>query len=148
MVTEHTPPQAPPPLADTDWFLQMLVGMTNDAMFEVGITLQVSGMLVSGSLVSGKAYFDGFAADFASIFAEPEIASSIRRDLSSYGDVYNAPDEGQPDRPPPQYVHLKNARFFNTAGKPIPANRGVWWRGRIREVGGFTLGSLSAADPG
>lgn len=47
MGIENTSSQAPPPSAITDWFLQLLVSMTNDAMFEIGITLQVSGMLVS-----------------------------------------------------------------------------------------------------
>jgi hypothetical protein len=46
---------------------------------------------------------------------------------------------------PPNYIHLKEAKFFlpSGAGKPIPANQGVWWRGRLSEVSGFILGSLA-----
>lgn len=134
-----------PPTADVDWFLQSLVNMANNSQMEFGITLQVSGMLVSGNLISGKAYFDGFGADFASPFSDPEVVESIKQSFSSYGDTFVSNDGNETDnRPPPQFIHLKNARFFNTAGNPIPGNRGVWWRGRLCEVGGFSLGSLQA----
>lgn len=143
MSTEIDPPQAPL-VAKTDWFLQSLVQMANDANLQVAITLQVSGMLVSGYLVSGKQYFEGFAAEFAGAFAtHPELAESIRTSFRSYGDIYGRQEE-EAETPPPQFVHLSDARFFNTAGNPIPGNRGVWWRGRLCEVGGFSLGVLSA----
>jgi hypothetical protein len=135
-----------PQAAQTDWFLQTLVRMINNFDMEIGMTLQVSGMLVSGSLVSGKKYFDGFATDFSSPFSEsPETAASIRSSFASYGEVYAKDEENGEDQPLPQYIHLKQARFFNTSGNPIPGNTGVWWRGRIGEVGGFSLGSLSAS---
>ena len=145
MSTEAESVSPTSPSADADWFLQSLVRMANESSLEIGITLQVSGMLVSGNLVSGKQYFEGFANDFASPFAnDPETASAIKDSFGAYGEIYGQPKEGEPDRPAPQFVHLKDARFFNTAGNPIPGNRGVWWRGRICEVGGFSLGSLSA----
>jgi hypothetical protein len=28
-------------------------------------------------------------------------------------------------KPGPVFIHLKNARFFNTPGNPIPGNKGV-----------------------
>ncbi|WP_052177635.1 gas vesicle accessory protein GvpU [Methylotenera sp. G11] len=136
---------APPLVAETDWFLQSLVSFANEASLEIGITLQVSGMLVSGNLVSHKQYFDGFATEFSSAFTNSEDAESIKTNISSYGDLYKSNDENK-IQPPPQYIHLKNTRFFNTAGNPIPGNKGVWWRGRICEVGGFSLGSLSASQ--
>jgi len=147
MTTETESTSSLPDAAQTDWFLQSLVNMANDSDLGFGITLQVSGMLVSGNLVSVKQYFEGFAADFASPFAtNPEVAESIKESFSSYGNLYSKDAEAEGDLPPPQYIHLKNARFFNTAGNPIPGNRGVWWRGRICEVGGFSLGSLSAEN--
>ncbi|WP_342620756.1 gas vesicle accessory protein GvpU [Rhodoferax sp. GW822-FHT02A01] len=133
-------------VAETDWFLQSLVNLTNKSAFQVGITLQVSGMLVSGVLVSHKQYFEGFASELANAFADTEEAETIKTHISSYGDSYKSDGENEEPLPPPQFIHLKETRFFNTAGNPIPGNRGVWWRGRICEVGGFTLGSLSASN--
>ncbi len=139
-----TPLQAHTPfVVETDWFLQSLVNMANEGNIGIGITLQVSGLLVSGTLVGGRKYFDGFAEDFASAFLnDPDTAESVRTSFSKYGGIYDK-KEGE-EIPPPQYIHLENARFFSTTGSPTPGNRGVWWRGRISEVGGFMLGSLSS----
>ena len=128
--------------AQPDWFLQSLVNLANNSDVEIGITLQVSGLLVSGTLVGGKKYFEGFAEDFSSAFAnDPESAESIKSSFTKYGEIYQK--EESEEVPPPQYIHMKDTHFFSTAGNPIPGNRGVWWRGRVAEVGGFILGSLS-----
>jgi len=126
-----------------DWFLQSLVNMANKNQFGMGITLNVGGFLVSGSLTGGKQYFDGFGIDFASAFSDKETAEQIKGSFGQYGEIYNSEPE---QNNPPAYIHLKDAKFFNTQGKPIPGNRGVWWRGRISEVQGFILGSLSSED--
>ena len=143
-MTDETTNAEPTPFAvPHDWFLQSLVNMANDG-FEIGVTLQVSGLLVSGVLVGGKAYFEGFAEDFSSGLNDPVTAEAVRGSFAKYGEIYKK--EGDDAPPPPQYIHLKNARFFNTSGNPIPGNKGVWWRGRISEVAGFTLGSLGQAE--
>jgi len=133
-----------------DWFLQILVNITNagDGSAEFGMTLLVSGFLISGRMVGGAKYFEGFASDFASGFTDQTLAESFRRSFSQYGGIYKA-DAAQPDTAnqlseSPAYIHMKEARFFNTAGNPIPANRGVWWRGRLSEVSGFMIGTLGS----
>jgi len=50
--------EVPVPSAQHDWFIQSLVNVSNVAPLSFGVTLQVSGLLVSGYLVSGKAYFE------------------------------------------------------------------------------------------
>ena len=137
-------PSTPQP----DWFLQILVNMTNagDGSAEFGMTLLVSGFLISGKMVGGAKYFDGFANGFASGFADQTVAESIRVSVSQCGEIYktDVTQRAAADQPlpSPAFVHLKEARFFNTAGDPIPANRGVWWRGRLSEVSGFMIGTL------
>jgi hypothetical protein len=130
--------------ARTDWFLQSLVKIVNGSSLEFGLTLQVSGMLVSGSLVSHKTYFEGFAESFSNAFTgEPEDVEGTRKSLAMFGEIPPPTDDSEENQPLPQFIHLKNARFFNIGGKPIPGNAGVWWRGRICEVGGFCHGTLS-----
>ena len=128
-----------------DYFLQSLVGLANDGL-EIGITLTVGGFLVSGILVSGKRYFNDNLAGPGFADHMGESAETIRDYFRSFGSIYddatNTP-EGAP-RPLPTFLHLYNARFFHNSGKPIPANRPIWWRGRISEIQGFTIGSLSA----
>lgn len=141
-MAEETTNIEPTPFAvPHDWFLQSLVNMANDGV-EVGVTLQVSGLLVSGVLTGGKAYFEGFAEDYSSGLSDPEAAKTVRDSFAMFGEIYKK--DGEDTTPPPQYIHLKNARFFNTSGNPIPGNKGVWWRGRISEVAGFMLGSLGS----
>jgi hypothetical protein len=131
-------------VTDADWFLQSLVNMANNDELEMGLTLQVGGFLVSGILVGGRKYFEGFAKDFASGFDE-ESAPEVEASVSGYGDLYTS-DREKADRPGSwralQYVHLKDARFFHPSGKPIPVQGGVWWRGRLNQVAGFIPGEV------
>jgi len=132
------PPTQQPPLDQLDWFLQTLVGMVNRNLgVEVGVTLQVSGLLVSGLLTSGASYFEGIANDIAAGFQETQDSDAIKQAFVGYADLYKRPS------PTTAYLHLKEARFFDPAGTPIPTHRGVWWRGRLSEVSGFVLGTLS-----
>ncbi len=144
------PPQAEdqtqpaPVVAETDWFLQSLIGFANRWGLEMGITLQVSGMLVSGTLISGAKYFEEFAAQFAGGFKNnAELSEPFHELISSYKKIYDVASEEDSDHPPPNYVHLRNAQFYQPGQKPLPTNQGVLWRGRVAEIGGFNLGSLS-----
>ena len=113
--------------AKTDWFLQELVDIVNGlGDLEIGITLQVSGMLVSGNMVSGPKYFEGFAEDFSEAFGyKSDATESVKTALTKHGDIYPQRKESE-EAPLPQYIHLKNARYFNTFGKPIPDEKAVW----------------------
>lgn len=123
-----------------DWFLQDLIEIANSGKISFDITLTVSGFLVSGTLIGGKEYFEGFGEEF-SFGLKGEAADKVKAAFAKNGEVYdtqNAPSMQ------PNYIHLKNAHFFHTSGTPIPENRGVWWRGRVSEVTGFSLGVLIA----
>lgn len=132
------------PFCSSDWFLQLLVEMVNQSTISIGITLQLGGILVTGDLISGKAYFEGFGEDLSGPFKQfPDAAESIKETFSKCGEVYRVEDAGK--EPRPEFIHLKNAQFFIPAARPIPTDHGVWWRGRISEVAGFVLGRLSHA---
>lgn len=126
-----------------DWFLQSLIDLVNGRELEIGLTLQAGGFLVSGLLVSGHQYFKGFGAEFARTFDDAELTEDIQRAYARWGGIYTAPKSPSDTFTRVNFIHLKNARFFNTAGEPIPANMSVWWRGRVSEIEGFFLGMLS-----
>lgn len=133
---------------DKDWFLQDLVDIVNTSNtgFSFGITLNVGGFLVSGQLIGGKEYFESFGSDFAGAFFTTfpnngEDAENIKASFARNGEIYSSNDEVEV--PPPNYIHLKDAKFHNTNGEPIPSNRGVLWRGRLSGVDGFSLGSFT-----
>lgn len=126
-----------------DWFLQYLITIVNRGDITFGITLNVGGFLVSGTLIGGSKYFEGFGEEFVAPFANTESAEEIKKAFVQHGDIYK-------DEPGlsslPAYIHLKDARFFNSRNAPLPGNTGVWWRGRVAEVDGFMLGYLSPGD--
>ena len=136
-----------------DWFLQELVRMANDHPDAVAlpVTLSVKGLLVSGVLVSGKAYFEGFANTLATAVTNVSDDSRwrIREMFAQYADLYKK-DRGSPvaqaPRDAPEFIHLGDAQFF-IGSNLIPTGQKVWWRGRIAEVDGFILGVLGAPRP-
>ncbi len=130
-----------------DWFLQTLVNMANSShsIGFCGIPLLTHGFLVSGQLISGKDYFHGFAEVFSGGLSDADIETkeNVKDSFIKMGNnVYEKlKDEDNPT--PPAYIHLSEAKFFHPNGNPIPSNEGVFWRGRISEISGFSLGSLS-----
>ncbi|AKP91853.1 gas vesicle protein [Achromobacter ruhlandii] len=139
--TPRSPAQPTPP---ADVFLQFLVNLVNNGgqLESIGVTLQMGGMLVSGSIVSGAEYFDRFAAAFADSLSdmEPPARQAVRTSLAELGDVFRLP---QPAEPLPNYIHLADALFFTADGTPI-AGQPTLWRGRSSAVDGFILGRLQA----
>jgi hypothetical protein len=132
------------PFDGRDWFLQSLIDLVNGREIEIGLTLHAGGFLVSGLLVSGHQYFEGFGAEFARTFDDADLTQNIHDAYAKYGGIYTAAKPAGEVFTQASYIHLKNARFFSTSGAPIPANMAVWWRGRVAEVSGFFLGMLSA----
>lgn len=131
---------APP----ADVFLQFLVNLVNNGgqLKSVGVTLQMGGMLVSGSIVSGAEYFDRFAETFSDSLSDMDTQTrqSVRTSLAELGDVFRLP---QPAEPLPNYIHLVDALFFTADGTPI-AGQPTLWRGRSSAVDGFILGRLQS----
>ena len=124
-----------------DWFLQFLVNMANKSHFELQITLNVGGFLISGTLAGVKQYFADFGTDFASSFYAGKSFEEIRTTFQKIGDECACVSKSEPSDSP-SYIHLKDARFFDAQGNSIGGNKGVWWRGRISEVQGFVPGSV------
>ncbi|WP_313696969.1 gas vesicle protein [Achromobacter sp.] len=140
--TPSSQPAAAAPAADA--FLQFLVNLVNNGsqLESIGVTLQMGGMLVSGSIVSGAEYFDTFAAGFAGKLEslDPETRQTVHASLAALGDVFRLP---QPVDPLPNYIHLSDALFFTADGTPI-AGQPTLWRGRTSAVDGFILGRLQS----
>lgn len=135
-----------------DWLLMAMVDSVNRAGFSFGVTLSIPGGLVSGWVVSGNEYFHGIAnvleeaggESFADVMRQVAVQRYPMFQAASADDEPGAGAELEGGEPPPvEYIHLRDARFFY-GGNAIPDNQGVWWRGRLSEVAGFTYGLLAA----
>ncbi|HVL51921.1 MAG TPA: hypothetical protein VM754_10530 [Actinomycetota bacterium] len=142
---------------ERDWLLTVLVDSVNKAGFSFGITLNISGGLVSGWVVSGNEYFHGIANVLEE--AGGEVFAQVMRQVAvqRYPMFQPGSDEPEPQQASQDddnedledtdyrsvgYIHLRDARFFY-GGNAIPGNQGVWWRGKLSEVVGFTYGLLA-----
>jgi hypothetical protein len=124
-----------------DWFLQFLVNTANRSHFELDLTLNVEGFLISGTLAGVKQYFAEVGADFAGSFKTGKGSGEITAAFKKIGDECACVSNAEPAESP-SYIHLKNARFFNAQGHALQEKSGLWWRGRISEVQGFVPGTL------
>lgn len=128
-----------------DWFLAELVRRANEGGFSVDVTLCVGGTLVSGSIIGGRAYFEGLAESAALGPGDAEMARRARAFLRGPAEMYGeAPGDAPVDAAdaPVVYIHLADVRFFTAAGRRLPGAAGLLWRGRLGAVDGFVLGAL------
>ncbi|MFM0479084.1 hypothetical protein PQQ81_00995 [Paraburkholderia strydomiana] len=141
-------PRAP---ANVDWFLQTFVASVNSHEGFMGVTLQMGGFLVSGFLISGAVYFEEFAKQYAADGEDESDKAVFRRYANEFREAQAKEAASPPEAgvTPPQFVHLRNARFYQSSGQPILGGEtGVLWRGRITEVQGFVLGEIGPIETG
>jgi len=140
-----------------DFVLQAIVSLANETGIEMGITLCVGGIVVSGQLTSGKNYFKGIADEVLQASGpadQVETRKLISDYLGNFGKLIYEPDENeeQADKTEdnygkrlPGFIHLREAKFFHNSGQAMPVNRGIWWRGRLCVVDAFSLGAMRAS---
>lgn len=140
------------PAPDVDWFLQNLVHLANNQVLDMPITLHVGGVVVTGTLISGRAYFEQLSELLAGGLplwlgeAKEDIrkAFSLPADIYPRGSVEEREARGEDTRltNPGQFIHLKDARFV-IGEALVPKTQPVLWRGRLASVDGWVLGSMS-----
>ncbi|GAA2621593.1 hypothetical protein GCM10010399_60840 [Dactylosporangium fulvum] len=120
-----------------DPVLNLLVGLVQrHAGFQLAITLNVQGLVVTGLLVSRVTW----AAEMTRAL-EPagEAAASIGRGIHST--FLDADLEEPADEVSYHYVHLIRASMF-VGNVLVPADHSLTWRGRISEVSSWSMGSI------
>jgi hypothetical protein len=142
-MNDHGDTQDQPPaisLQMADVWLQTLVRLTNEADLHLPLTLSFGGTLVSGHTASEREYFESFGNEVEKEFRNTQLGP-IARDLADLVRQLAEPGADEPETKP-MVIHLKNARFLQSSGALV--NReGVWWRGRLDAVEGFSFGLLS-----
>ena len=144
--TEESNIQPGEPERDIDWALEILVKAANtDDTFSPAVVLSVGGAMVGGRLIGGRQFFDGLMAEIKVARGEREEGGRTLFELfrQGYGEPPKSDEEAAEQlKAPVSFVHLKDARYFAAGQKPIPANRGVYWRGKLSAVDAFFFGSL------
>lgn len=133
-----------------DWLLSQLVSLVNDFQLEFGVTLNVHGTIVSGTMIGGKQYLEEMAGLMgASSTSEQGDGTTFEQVMAEFFrswipllDKRKGTDDEIP-APAPRYIHLRDARTLMGGGTIVPSKGGVLWRGRVAAIDGFSLGSLS-----
>jgi hypothetical protein len=129
-----------------DGTLQILVNLINsNPEFQIGLTLQMGGFLVSGKLIAGDDYFDRLGALMASGMPGTDVENNrlVHDSIKMLGNKYSEQRKDETiERGVTTYIHLMDCTFgdaqFRSTFKAL-------WRGRISEVAGFFIGELAAS---
>lgn len=132
----------------TDWFLAYLIRFADDYQIEQGISLIIGGTFISGTLISGRRYFEELGKQIASanVTGTSEggvLAETLATAYSQWKEIYPDPASEDKTLQPKTYIHLKNARVFAPNAAPMPSGAGMVLRLKLDAVDGFTLGEFS-----
>jgi len=127
-------------LALLDALIQVAEGPST---VEVGGTLSISGLLISGRLVSRATWVKGVLRDLGEALG-PDAADAIRAGWSEKvgRDLSDRPREES--RPAAEWFHLRQAGIFPGASShsSVSESKVKWWCGRRASVESFFLGLL------
>jgi hypothetical protein len=160
MTSEQTekPGSAPGPLLvadvnsepNVDVILQGLVAATNQLKdSEIGVTLHVSGIIVSGTLISYTAYLEELYASMRTDDAEYQTFGDLLAGVVAEVDsAFNpestreAKQEEAEETLPPSFIHLREAVVWAPDARSVlpPA----LWRGRLSQVSAWSPGVFRA----
>lgn len=120
---------------EKDSVLEFFVQASNKHDFSLDLTLNVNGLMVTGTLVSAGEYFDTLSESFDD---DSEVSQKLSEELTKAGEAV-----GGSSVPDAQFVHLKDANVYCGDSKPTPSKGSILWRGKLSEVDGFFLGRIS-----
>ncbi len=131
-----------------DPMLKTFVRFAEEQDLSLGVTLTIHGLLISGNIISYQKYLEGIAQGFESATGNQEIgqilAESFRNASQGYMEIQKKEAEALEGLLYPRYINLSDARFI-FGNSIVPTEKGVYWRGRLEEVDGFSLGAMSAS---
>jgi len=131
-------------IPERDYVLQDLVEMTN--MFptnQIGVTLQMAGILVSGTIIAGDEYYQLFASQLSSPESEVHKSYASRGDRYKQGRETQSTEEQSAGIGQTAFIHMKGCTIWQGSigsGIEVPL-----WRGRIAAVDAFWRGILERA---
>jgi hypothetical protein len=131
-----------------DWLLQDVVRFINRLEgISIGITLTMSGGIITGDLINIKEFFYEYGKLWKEGFKRiPEAGAMLDQQWREHGDE-TAKHIKDANQVLFHYVHLKNARYM-VGSTAISEVGGMLWRGRLSQIGGFSIGSFNRSKSG
>ena len=135
--------QLPEVIENLDPQLRRLVHLANRYNIEVSVTVISGGQAISGQIIGGKKFFELYSNNLADAWPSQDGKEEIREAFRKGGEIY---DDISGSIPLPQYIHIEHARIISPYGQTPTGGDGLLWRGRISQITGFCLGSISSSS--
>jgi hypothetical protein len=133
--------QSKEPIGTDDAIILMFLSLIEGDGIEVDLTLNISGAVVSGTLIGPSAYYEGIIESFKKL-EDNTMSKILNKKFNDLKEAYLNQKQEQDDKEnSATFIHLKKARYLDTYGQPI-TNSTTWWRGRISSIDGFSFNSL------
>lgn len=116
--------------------LNTLAGVINPSDdFEVGITLNVHGTIVSGIMISARRYYETMGKQLSEA-NKGRGNNEIKESFDQMANVASR-DDGKKYN----FIYLKDAKFMT--GQQLTPDGSSYWIGKIESIDGFIFGNLS-----
>ena len=129
-------------VATDDAVLQMLLTLADEDGFEFGVTLNIKGAVVSGTLIGPTAYYDGVYHSAEEI-KDHTMSNILTKKFSDLRDAFKKSKEESKEKKEEDttatFIHLRNAKYIGADGQPLHHNSTTWWRGRIESIDAFSF---------
>jgi hypothetical protein len=128
-----------------DWLLAWVVSLAERGL-EMGITLSVGGSLITGTVISGRTYFEQMseAMKSANYSGEPadDVPEIMAKSFLAFTKIYPADRaEVDWDAHKPAFIHLRHATILKSETH-YPSGDGTYFRAKLASVDGFLVGTL------
>lgn len=136
-----------PPI-EADGLLQLLISYS-ELGIETPITLLAGGMTVSGVIISAASYMENTGAQLSAALRshDAQLAETVAQSFAQLKQDVEAQSRKADEAGAlsARFIHLKNAKYFIPGQDGLPNNTdGIFWRGRLNAITGFSLGSFTA----
>lgn len=129
-----------------DGMLEKFVRQVDANRAEISLSVSVRGTVITGRLIGVSDWARELRAvhtgtPLAREFMEGFTGALIEAGDQIRADLKEIEQHGEPV-PPPENLHMRNARIVGSDGRMTPAG-GMLWRCRLASVDAWTLGELS-----
>jgi hypothetical protein len=127
-----------------DAMLQAFAAVAERSTLELGVTLNVKGLIITGFIISQENYFNALIEGLESIDQDNDLKESLQDFLAQLKDkMVGGSAKGKQTLP--KFIHLRNVKIYPSEGKGMPTYGDALWRGKIDAVDGFSLGEMVPA---
>lgn len=124
-----------------DAVMQMLLDLSDQDGVEIGITLNVNGTVVAGTLIGPHTYYEGLIMSAEGV-SNSTLSQVLHKKFTDLKDAFVNEKQAEKEKNKQDmissFIHLKDAVYLSSNTHPLP-NSHSWWRGKIDSIDGFSF---------